>query len=336
MADEAHRLEGRTVAVAGDKPERRTRFPAAVFRVAVRSSRRFGLGRLLGIVLLALFVLLRSWDPAPVETLRLRTFDLYQVLAPRQSATQAVVIVDLDEESLDAIGQWPWPRTIVAELVARVADYGSVAMAFDLVFAESDRMSPDVLAESLHGISEAARDELRGLPSNDQVFADVLRQNRVVLAQSGYQRDLARGRSRPISEIPIGTIGGDPRPFLIEFPGHVRNIPLLEDASLGDAMFTLLPERDGIVRRVPAVMTVDNVIIPSLALELLRVATGQDAFLIKVDEGGVRSVGVGGVEIPTDGNGRIWIHYTKHDPERYVSAKDVLSGTVAPERLARP
>ena len=303
-------------------------------RVFAAPIRRFGVGRWLALALLALLVALRSWDPLPVETLRLRTFDLYQLIQPREAAVQPVAIVDLDEESLAEIGQWPWPRTQVADLVARIAGYGSVAIGFDSVFAEPDRMSPTVLADSLRNVSDGTRDELRALPSNDRVFADVLRRTRVVLGQSGYQRDLAKGRSRPISQVPIGTIGGDPRPFLIEFPGIVRNIPELEDASLGDAMFSLLPERDGVVRRVPAIMTVEGVMIPALVLELLRVATGQDAFLVKSGAGGVQSVVVAGVEIPTDGNGRVWINYARHDPGRYISAKDVLSGAVAPERLA--
>ncbi len=311
-----------------------TRPEAAPLRVLFAPVRRFGLGRWIGVAVLLLFVVLRSWDPAPIETLRLKTFDLYQFLQPREATTQAVAIVDIDEESLAAHGQWPWPRTLVADLVTRIAGYGSIAMAFDAVFPESDRMSPDLLADSLSGASDTLRRELRTLPSNDQVFADALRRTRVVLGQSGYQRDLAKGRSRPISPVPFGTVGGDPRPFLIEFPGIVRNIAELEDASLGNAMFTLLPERDGIVRRVPAVMTVEGVIIPALVPELLRVATGQDAYLIKSGPGGVLSVGLAGIEIPTDGNGRIWIHYARYVPGRSISAKDVLSGAVPAEKLA--
>jgi len=310
------------------------RYLAAPVRFLIVPIRRVGFGRWTSVAVLMLFVALRSWDPAPVEILRLKTFDLYQNIRPREAATQAVAIVDIDEESLAKHGQWPWPRTLVADLVLSIAGYGSIAMAFDAVFPEADRMSPDLLAESLGRASEALRQELRALPRNDQVFAEALRRNRVVLGQSGYQRDLARGRSRPISPVPFGTIGGDPRPFLIEFPGIVRNIAELEDASLGDAMFTLLPERDGIVRRVPAVMTVEGVIIPALVLELLRVATGQDAYLIKSGPGGVLSVGLAGIEIPTDGNGRIWVNYARHDPTRYISAKDVLSGAATPESLA--
>lgn len=334
MAQEIQDLERSGPSADERRVPEEKRTTATLFRVSVAPIRWLGIGRWLGLALLALFVALRSWDPAPVETLRLRTFDLYQFIQPRDAAVQPVAIVDLDEESLAEIGQWPWPRTQVADLVLRIASYGSIAIGFDSVFAEPDRMSPTLLADSLRGVSDGTRDELRALPSNDRVFADALRRARVVLGQSGYQRDLAKGRSRPISQVPIGTIGGDPRPFLIEFPGIVRNIPELEDASLGDAMFSLLPERDGIVRRVPAIMTVEGVMIPALVLELLRVATGQDAFLVKSGAGGVQSVVVAGIEIPTDGNGRIWINYARHDPRRYISAKDVLSGAVASERLA--
>ena len=333
MAQEIQDLERSRPSADEQRVPEEKRATATPFRVFVTPIRWLGIGRWLGLALLALFVALRSWDPAPVETLRLRTFDLYQIFQPREAAVQPVAIVDIDEESLAEIGQWPWPRTQVADLVLRIAEYDSVAIGFDSVFAEPDRMSPTLLADSLRGVSDGTRDELRALPSNDRVFADALSRARVVLGQSGYQRDLAKGRSRPISQVPIGTIGGDPRPFLIEFPGIVRNIPELEDAALGNAMFSLLPERDGIVRRVPAIMTVEGVMIPALVLELLRVATGQDAFLVKSDEGGVRCVVVAGIEIPTDGNGRIWINYARHDTSRYISAKDVLSGVVAPDRL---
>ena len=336
MTQEVQELDRReTTAEQAERHAPEGRTPDAVpLRISLATIRRFRVGRWLSVALLLLFIVLRSWDPAPVEAIRLRIFDLYQVLMPRESPPQPIAIVDLDEESLAEFGQWPWPRTVVADLIARIAGSGSVAIGFDVVFAEPDRMSPAVLAESIKNVSQGARDELRALPSNDRVLAGVLRQARVVLGQSGYQRDLARGRSHPISAVPIATLGENPKPFLIEFPGIVRNIPELEDAAVGAGMFTLLPERDGIVRRVPAVVKVEGVIVPGLVLELLRVATDQNAILIKTDKGGVRSIGVAGVEIPTDGNGRIWIHYARHDPKRSISAKDVLSGAVDPQRLA--
>ena len=161
MAQEIRDLERSGPSADERRVSEEKRTTATLFRVSVAPIRWLGIGRWLGLALLALFVALRSWDPAPVETLRLRTFDLYQFIQPREAAVQPVAIVDLDEESLAEIGQWPWPRTQVADLVARIAGYGSVAMGFDSVFAEPDRMSPTMLADSLRSVSEGTRDELQ-------------------------------------------------------------------------------------------------------------------------------------------------------------------------------
>ena len=101
------------------------------------------------VCLLLLFALveLRHVDPRPLEELRLRTFDLFQVLRPRQQTIRPVVIVDIDEASLKEIGQWPWPRTVLADIVTRLTGLGAAAIGFDVVFAEPDRMSPNALAD---------------------------------------------------------------------------------------------------------------------------------------------------------------------------------------------
>src|SRR5688572_12071760 len=119
-----------------------------------RIARRFGLGRAIGLVLLAAFLLLRLWDPIAVEELRLRSFDFYQVLKPREVTFRPVVIVDIDQPSLETFGQWPWPRTLVADLINKLTQLGSRATAFDVVFAERDRTSPDVIAKLQAGLDD--------------------------------------------------------------------------------------------------------------------------------------------------------------------------------------
>jgi len=328
MADGPDKGGRRVPAVASGSPSRR-RGAAAGRRVL----QAIGFGRFLGIVLLAVFIVVRVWDPAPVETLRLRTFDLYQIIHPRQASEQPVTVVDIDEESMAELGQWPWPRTLLAMLIRRIHAAGGVMIGFDSVFPEPDRLSPAALADSLAGIDESLRVQLRSLPDNDEALAHVLRESPVVLGQSGYPRRLPN-EAHPLAETPMAAIGGDPRPFLPEFPGMVRNIPVLEEAAMGRAMFTLLPERDGIVRRVPALITVEGVVVPTLVLEMLRLATGQAPFLVRSDSAGIRGIAVAGIEIPTDRNGRIWVNYARSDPNAYVSAKDIITGAVGREALA--
>ncbi|HVI65925.1 MAG TPA: adenylate/guanylate cyclase domain-containing protein, partial [Bradyrhizobium sp.] len=128
--------------------------------------------------------------------------------------------------------------------------------------------------------------------------------------------------------------GPDPRQYLVTFAGLLRNVPVIEQAAAGRGLFSIDPESDGIIRRVPVIMTAQGNLVPSLSMEMLRVVTGSSAILVRVDQAGVQSVAVPGLEVPTDRNGQFWVHFNHHDPERYVSAKDVLQGNAPPERLA--
>ena len=139
--------------------------------------------------MLAALLALRIWDPAPLEDLRLRSFDFYQILKPRIPTVKPVVIVDIDEESLRTLGQWPWPRTLVADLVEKLNGLGAVAIAFDILFPEQDRMSPNLAAQSFRNIDEETKAKLQKLPSNDDVLAETIKRSRVILGQSGILRD---------------------------------------------------------------------------------------------------------------------------------------------------
>src|SRR5579872_59521 len=132
-----------------------------------RWARQFGLARALCTLLLFALVPLRLADPPPLAEARLRTFDLFQALRPRQQTIRPVVIVDIDEESLAEIGQWPWPRTVVADLVTNLRKLGAAVIGFDIVFPEADRMSPASVALSLRDLDSATRAKLDSLPSND-------------------------------------------------------------------------------------------------------------------------------------------------------------------------
>ena len=127
--------------------------------------------------------------------------------------------------------------------------------------------------------------------------------------------------------------GPDPRPFLVTFPGLLRNVRPIEEAAAGRGLFSINPERDGIVRRVPVVMEAQDALVPALTMEMLRVVTRATAILIRTDDAGVRAVAVPVLEVPTDRNGQFWVHFNKHDPARYVSAADVLNGRTPPDRF---
>jgi adenylate cyclase len=298
-----------------------------------RWARRFGLTRAICVLLLFALVPLRILDPAPLEEIRLRTFDFFQSLRPRETVSRPVVIVDIDEASLKEIGQWPWPRTILADLITRLAELGVVAIGFDIIFAEPDRMSPSIAATSFRNLDDDTRNKLRNLPSNDEVFAQAIRGARVVVGQAGSATATPRSQAEAALQTGFAVRGPDATPFIVTFAGLLRNVPVIEQAAAGRGVFSVLPERDGIVRRVPLVMRAQGAMVPSLSMELLRVVTKSSAILVRTDQAGVQSVAVPGLQVPTDQNGRFWVHFNKHDPARYVSAKDVLQGRVPRDRV---
>jgi adenylate cyclase len=128
-------------------------------------------------------------------------------------------------------------------------------------------------------------------------------------------------------------LGEDPQHFMFKFPGLLRNTSVLEKAAAGHGLLTINPESDGIIRRVPMVLQAQGLTMPSLSYEMLRVITGTDTLFIKSDQTGIKSVGVKGFQVPTDGNGQIWVHFARPDPSLYVSALDVLEGWVPPEMI---
>ncbi|MDH6257073.1 adenylate/guanylate cyclase domain-containing protein [Bradyrhizobium sp. BR13661] len=297
-------------------------------------ARKFGFARLLCLGLLVVFAALRVWDPPPVQELRLRTFDIFQLIDPRQKTVRPVTIIDIDDKSLAKFGQWPWPRTRIADMIGNLTNNGAVAIGFDVVFSEPDRLNPDLVAGQMRYLDDATRARLRELPSNDQILSDAIRRSHVVLGETGLPAvESELDKTLPFTG--VATVGEEnAEKFLFEFPGLLRNVPVIEKVAAGRGLFSIKTERDGLIRRVPMIMrTQGNMIMPSLSLEILRVITGTPTLLVRTDKTGIRAIRLKGFEIPTDKNGQLWVHYARQDPSIYVSAADVLDNTVSPTKI---
>ena len=297
----------------------------------------FSFERLLSVALLSGFMFLYYVDPYPVQFLRLKTFDFYQQQKPREIPPpqgKPVTIIDLDEESLAEIGQWPWSRTTVAKLIQNLMQMGAALVAFDIVFAEPDRMNPNKIPDTVVGLDEATKAKLRMLPSNDEIMSRVVRKSRVVLGQAGYWEKLETKKGPPIKKsVALLKQGKNVNPafFLPRFQSLIRNVPVIEKHATGHGIFSLVPEPDGIVRRVPTLFVYENELYPSLSVEMLRVAVNRKSILVKANIAGITFLGVHkNLQIPTDSHGRVWPYFSKSDKSKYVSAKDVLNGTADP------
>ncbi|MCG6858671.1 MAG: adenylate/guanylate cyclase domain-containing protein [Salaquimonas sp.] len=300
----------------------------------LRTALGFSLARVLGLCLLAIIIALRIYDPVFISTIRNQSFDLYQRINTRAYAPAPVVIVDIDEKSLAKYGQWPWPRTRIAELIDKLSAAGVLDIGFDIVFAEPDRLSPARIAADNPDLPEAARMELLRLPDNEAALAHAIAASRVVVGETAARLPAADQFDQKVDEVPYAIRGEDPAPFLTSYSSLVQNMPAIRDAAAGRGVFTVVPDPDGIYRRVPLVMLVADRYRLALSTEVLRIATGGSAFFLTTDSAGIKSVTVGGVAIPTDRHGMVWPWFSRTDQRRYVSAADILSGEAPPDAVA--
>lgn len=308
-------------------------------------------GTLIALSLLLAAIGMRVADPPWVETLRVSTFDLYQRQSPRPAANHPVVIVDIDEKSLTRLGQWPWPRTLVGQLIDTLGKSGARAVGFDAVFPEADRMSPGRIADELPNLDPRTRENLLTMPDNEEIMASAMRRVPTVLGQVGLNIALSPDKPRTQARSPFrAEAGGDPRPFLLRYRNLLANVPELEEAAAGLGIFSINSDGDGKVRRVPLLARIDGELRPALSLELLRAVYGTTTLITRRNEAGMVSValqirkalGGGQFVIPTDSRGRIWVHFSEPDayntPQNsgrlYVSAADVIDGLVLRNRLA--
>lgn len=269
---------------------------------------------------------------AATDRFGLMVFDSYQRAAPRVYEDAAVRIIDIDEESIERLGQWPWPRTQIAELTDRLAEAGAAAIAFDIVFAEVDRTSPDQIAAQIEGANPELAATLTGLQPNDAVLADSFALSPVV---NGLF--LVREERGEVLELPSGmaTLGSRPAYMQPDYQGVIQPLPELRGASSGLGSLSIEKDADGVVRRAPLIFLHRGELVPSLSVEALRVAQGADATLVKTSDGSgemrglpgaVLSIKTGDFTAPTNDVGEMWLHYTEAAPQRTIPAWQIMKG----------
>jgi adenylate cyclase len=278
-------------------------------------------------------------------------FDSYQRAAPRAFNTEMPVrIVDIDDETIKRLGQWPWPRSDVADLTRRLTEAGASTVAFDIVFSEPDRTAPDKLAEraARDGATPQTLAAIRTIPDPDALFAETIKASPVVL---GYF--LGNDAKTPPVEPKAGfAIGGDsPIAAIQNYTSSIEALPVLRAPAMGTGFLSLPPDADGIIRRAPLLARQGEQLLPSLSAETLRVAQlngnpdGPTSIVVKSTNGSgepgnsgateVASLKIGDAEVPTTEAGELWMYYTAPHPERVVPAWKILTGALAPEQMEK-
>ena len=290
----------------------------------------FGIGVLLVYILSCSSLYI--WNPLPLQIIRNATFDQFQRLKPRIYQDTPVRIINIDDESLSKLGQWPWPRTRIAQLLNILQTAKPKTIAVDIIFAEKDRSSPLAMLD-VWNLSPENRQLLSSLPDHDQILASAIQHSNIVLGFALTQNDSRQ--SAPNIPARYVQIGASPLPYLLPFDGSVSSLPMLQNVATGHGALTFISDADGVIRKMPLLLCHADSLVPSLIAETLRLAENTTNYTLKsqADGSGLAEMGIGKLRLSTTPSGEIFIHYSRPDNRRYISAWRVLAGQINPESL---
>ena len=220
-------------------------------------------------------------EPFVKEILKLKSFDILIQQEEKELSTD-IGIVTIDEKSIEKYGQWPWKRDVLAQVITDLRQSGAGVIMIPILFSEEDRLG------------------------GDDILSQTLIDNGVVIAQVGTSQINKNSVPRGVAKI------GNPLPYLFEWDGMLGPIQKLGQNANGVGVINTAPEIDGVVRRIPLIMRIGEDTYPTMAVEVIRVATGNPSYQVKAGDGGVQAIRVPGFPIiNTDPNARIWLHWNK-------------------------
>jgi len=288
--------------------------------------------RSIGLVLIVALVLLcvRSADSKYVKILRYKVWDAYQTILPRQDVSNMVAVVNITEEDIKKYGQWPWPRHIVAMLIAKIADNGSTVINMNILFSEPDRMGGVEYLKSMPMPNNVREQLSKTLVDTDAVLGIIVKETNVILMQS-IKNTTDKNYPSTIQIIEKGVV----KPWLWNYPGIVSPIGKVSAGAAGVGVNVTAPEPDGVVRKVPMLIVIDDKkIYPSMILENIRVVNKSKRIKVIAGPYGIEEILVKKkVGVPVNYNAEMYIHYA--DPEQYVyvSAGEILGDKVNENKI---
>jgi len=287
---------------------------------------------LIVLILSTTLILSYLYIPKTLESFDNRLRDYMFVLRGEVPHSNNIVIIDIDDKSLEKVGQWPWSRNKLSDMLVNLTESGVGLIAFDIVFAEEDRSNPTKIIETL-GIKTD-----KEIPDYDYIFAATVAQTPTIL---GYQFQLSKDDyiTKKLPEIPAIFIEKNKNTMendrVINAYGSILNIPIIQDNAYSSGFFNNVPDESGIVRSVPLIIRFDQQIYPSLALEVIRTISDKKKVFINYDSNGVTNINVGDYVIPTDRYGRAIVNFRGGSKTfQYISALDILNNNYDPKDIA--
>ena len=280
-------------------------------------------------ILFILLITLKVINPQIIQKLSFINYDFYQKVFNR-GEVKNITIIDIDEKSIAQIGQFPWRRDIYSKILNNLNQHNPLAIAFDIVFSEEDKQNPKSLLSQLQKESNQYIDI--DVPNTNQIFVDSLSKSKVILPILGEPNEsFIKNNSKP--KLRVLAKGNDPRGFIYKYKNKITSLEEINNAASGIGSISLIPSIDGIIRKLPVLYNIDNLIWPSIALETVRVATKQKNLLVKSNDYGIELIKTRKNVIPSDQNGVINIKFREFDKTNYISAIDIINNNFDKKRI---
>ena len=246
----------------------------------------------------------------------LTKFYPFESLYPNNSGS--FVFVNIDDNSLKTIGQWPWPRQISAKLIDKISQSGAAAIGVDILFAEKDRFSPDNLSQSL-GISKKEIMTIGAL-NGDKILGEIVKETPAVLAFALSNQKINNKETLANHFV----LMGEPPYYLLNAQSLIQPIPELQGAKgMG---FVNTNKSEGMIRETPLVVQFQDNFFPSLALDMLRVAQGADNHVMKQsDLGESVLIKTGQLTVRANDEGSFIFHHGHMNRFTQIPASEILS-----------
>jgi adenylate cyclase len=277
--------------------------------------------------MLALFL---SWGylfmPQAFFSLDNRLRDFMFLIRGELPKNNTIVIVDIDDTSLAQYGQWPWSRDLIAQLLQNITAMHAGIIGLDIVFSEEDKSSPHLLKKKFKNLPKS-------LPNNDAILAHTFRTSPIVGGYVFNFKPTTKPHKSPIIPAIIIQKGLQNNHTILKPNDVILNIPMLQNALYSSGFFNMLPDTNGMIRKIPLIMQYDQSIFTSLPLEMVRIYSNSNTMTIKGDDVTIEYLDFGKYHIPLDNFGRLFVNFRgpKHHYS-YISAADILAHKV-PEHL---
>lgn len=267
-------------------------------------------------IIIVILIIIFNIDSNFKKRIGFLNYDFFQSLFEEDFSTDEVVIVDIDEKSIEKLGQFPWRRDIYSNILSNLKSAGASVIAFDIFFSEDDKQNPVTILEEFEIIYNQ-----ENIINSDQIFLKSIKENNVILPLVGATKETKKNNFTIKSNIIIR--GENPLDYLYSYQGHISSLENFNNAAKGLGSISIIDSEDGILRYVPLILNISKKLIPSLSLEAIRLHNKEKSYLIETDQSGVQQIKTRSTNFETNENGLKFIKFKKFSENGYISASDI-------------